>query len=164
MEYLHELDIPLPQGFTLVAGFLVNRSLSRAVATLVEKESDGEAIEDLLAEARKWHVPLVTSGVEQQLCHAVEEHLTALLSDPLSGRGVTAVRLLEIGERLGVGMDLWWAQTVFAQVCHRHLRILLSRRQHEEPIAQQVTLLRRLGERLGFCAVEGISLDTWESF
>jgi hypothetical protein len=164
MEYLYELDIPLPQGFTLAAGFLVNRSLSRAVATLVEKESDGEAIEEILTEARKWRVPLATSEVEQQLCNAVEEHLAALLSDPLSGRGVTAVHLLEVGDRLGIVLNLWWAQTVFAQVCHRHLRALLSRRRHEEPAAQQVTLLRHLGERLGFCAVEGISLDTWESF
>jgi hypothetical protein len=39
---------------------------------------------------------------------------------------------------------------------------LLSQRAHEEVIAQQVSLLRRLGERLGFYAVEGIPLDEWE--
>lgn len=164
MEYLYELDIPLPQGFTLAAGFLVNRSLSRAVTTLVTKESDGEAIEEILTEARKWRVPLATSGVEVQLCNAVEAHIAALLSDPLSGQVLTALHLLEIGERLGIVLNLWWAQTVFAQVCHRHLRSLLSRRRHEEPVAHQVTLLRRLGERLGFYAVEDIPLDTWDTF
>ena len=164
MEYLYELDIPLPQGFTLAAGFLVNRSLTRAVATLVEKENDGETIEEILTEARKWRVPLVTSGAERQLCNAIEEHITALLSDPLSGQVLTALHLLEVGERLGVVLNLWWAQTVFAQMCHRHLSVLLSRRRHEEPVAHQVTLLRRLGERLGFCAIEGISLEKWDSF
>jgi alpha-amylase/alpha-mannosidase (GH57 family) len=164
MEYLYELDVPLPQGFTLAAGFLVNRSLSRAVATLVDKERDGEAIEEILSEARKWRIPLATSGVEGQLCNAVEGHITALLSDPLSGQVLTALHLLEVAERLGVVLNLWWAQTVFARVCHRHLRALLSRRRHEEPVAHQVTLLHRLGERLGFCAVEGITLDTWDTF
>jgi alpha-amylase/alpha-mannosidase (GH57 family) len=164
MEYLYELDIPLPQGFTLAAGFLVNRSLSRAVTALVEEERDGEAIEEILTEARKWRIPLVTSGVEVQLCNAVEAHLAALLSDPLSGQILTALHLLEVGERLGVVLNLWWAQTVFAQVCDRHLRSLLSRRKHEEPVAHQVTLLRRLGERLGFWAVEGIPLEKWDSF
>lgn len=164
MEYLYELDIPLPQGFTLAAGFLVNRSLSRAVAALVKKESDAETIEEILTEARKWQVPLATTGIEGQLCNAVEGHLTVLLSDPLSEQVVTALHLLEIGDRLGMVLNLWWAQTVFAQVCHRHLRALLSRRKHEEPVAQQVTLLRRLGERLGFCAVEEIPLEQWDSF
>lgn len=164
MEYLYELDIPLPQGFTLAAGFLVNRSLSRAVTALVKKENDGEAIEEILTEARKWGVPLATSGVEVQICNAVEERIAALLSDPLSGQMLTALHLLEVGERLGVVLNLWWAQTVFAQVCHRHLRALLSRRRHEEPVAHQVILLRRLGERLGFCAVEGIPLEKWDSF
>ena len=74
------------------------------------------------------------------------------------------MHLLEVGDRLGVVLNLWWAQTVFAQVCHRHLRLLLSRRRHEEPVAHQVTLLRRLGERLGFCAIEDIPLDTWDTF
>lgn len=163
MEYLYELDVPLPQGFTLAAGFLVNRSLIRAVATLVEKESDGEAIEDVLAEAHKWRVPLSTAGVEQQFCHAVESHLMALLTDPLSGRVAMAVHLLETAQRLKVELNLWWAQTLFARLCHRHLPNLLSRRRHEEPVARQVTCLRQLGERLGFCAVEGIVLDSWES-
>jgi hypothetical protein len=130
----------------------------------VTNESDGEAIEEILGEARKWRVPLATSGVEVQLRNAVEAHIAALLPDPLSGQVLTALRLLETGDRLGVVLDLWWAQTVFAQVCHRHLRALLSRRRREEPIAHQVTLLRRLGERLGFCAAEGIPLDTWDTF
>lgn len=164
MEYLHELDVPLPQGFTLAAGFLVNRSLSRAVATLVETGSDGEAMTEVLTEARKWRVSLVTSGVERQLREAVEEHVAALLSDPLSGRGAAALRVLEVAERLGMKLDLWWAQTVFARVCHQHLRPLLSRRRDEEPAAQRVLLLRHLGEQLGFHAVAGIALDTWDSF
>ena len=131
---------------------------------MVALRMKGETIEEILAEARKWQVSLATAEIERQLCNAVEGHLTVLLSDPLSEQVVMALHLLEIGDRLGVALNLWWAQTLFARVCHRHLRALLSRRRHEERAAQQVTCLRRLGERLGFCALEGIALDTWESF
>lgn len=162
MEYLRELDVPLPQGFSLAVGFLVNRSLSRVVTRLVQNGGDGEELEEILAEARQWKVSLETKGIESMICLALQERLSSLLDDPLSAVVPNALRFLDLAERFGLTLNLWRAQTLFAQICQRHLRFLLSRRAHEEPVAHQVTLLRRLGERLGFSAVEGIPLNKWE--
>ena len=73
-----------------------------------------------------------------------------------------ALHLLEFCDRLGLTPNLWQAQTLFARICQRNLRSLLRRRLHDEVIARQVSLLHRLGERLGFYAVEGLPLEEWE--
>lgn len=164
MEYLRELDVPLPRGFTLAAEFLVNRAFVRAATGLVEEGKDGEEIEEILIEARKWQVSPQTAGVEKMLRLAIEEHLVSLLGNPLSNGGLVALRLLDLAQRLGVTLDLWRAQTLFAHLCQLHLRPLLARRTHEDAVVQQLALLRRLGERLGFYAVEGLPLDQWDSF
>jgi len=44
MEYLRELDVPLPQGFSLAAGFLASRSLARAAAALRDNLQDGTSL------------------------------------------------------------------------------------------------------------------------
>ncbi len=162
MEYLRELDVPLPQGFSLAAEFLVNRAFTRAATDLVQKGNDGEELDEILAEARKWQVPLETKGVEDLMRLALEERLALLLIDPLNGAVPAALQLLDLCDRLGLTPSLWQAQTLFVRVGQRNLRSLLLRRGHEEMVAQQVALLRRLGERLGFYAVEGIPLDEWE--
>ena len=93
---------------------------------------------------------------------ALEERLAPLVNDPLSDTVPGALQLLDLFDRLGFTPNLWQAQTLFARMCQPHLRSLLSRRSHEDRVARQVGLLRRLGERLGFYAVEGIPLDEWE--
>lgn len=163
MGYLRELDVPLPQGFSLAAGFLMNRAFLRAATDSLQKDNGGEELEEILAEARKWQVPLETREVERRMCLALQERLSPLLHDPLSAVVPEALRLLDQAERLGLTLDLWQAQTLFARVCHQHLLSLLARRRHEEAVAHQVALLRDLGERLRFRAVEGIPLDGWES-
>ncbi|MBI3302035.1 MAG: DUF3536 domain-containing protein, partial [Deltaproteobacteria bacterium] len=163
MEYLRELDVPLPQGFSLAAGFLANRAFSRAVTKLVQSGSDGTDLDELVAEAHKWQVPLETKGVEDVMRLALEERLARLLDDPLNAGVPVVLHLLDLAERLGLRLNLWQTQTLFARVCQRHLHSLLSRRIHEEAAAHQVVLLRRLGDRLGFYAVEGMPLDAWES-
>ena len=162
MEYLRELDVPLPQGFSLAAGFLVNRAFVRAATDLLREGHDGERLSEILAEARKWQVPLETKGVEQMMGRALEERLAPLLADPLRDAVPAALHLLELCDRLGLTPNLWQAQTLFARICQRHLRSLLHQRVHDEAIAQQVSSLRRLGERLGFYAVEGLPLEEWE--
>lgn len=163
MEYLRELDVPLPQGFSLAAGFLANRAFVRAATMLVYGGSDGEALLEVVSEARKWQAPLETKGVEEMLCRAVEEPLAALLENPLKETVPSILHLLELAERLGLKINLWKTQTLFAQVCAKYLFSLRERRSHEEAVAHQLTLLRRLGERLGFYALEGVPLETWDS-
>jgi len=163
MEYLRELDVPLPRGFALAAEFLVNRAFARAATNLVEQGKDGVEIDEILTEARKWQVSLQTAGVEKMVRLAIEEHLVSLLGNPLGEDGLVALHLLDLAERLSLTLDLWRSQTLFAHVCRRHLRPLLARRTHEEAVARQLVVLRRLGERLGFYAVEGLPLDQWDS-
>src|SRR5262249_40417185 len=130
MEYLRELDVPLPQGFSLAAGFLANRAFVRAATNLVQKGNDGEELDEIVAEARKWQVPLEMKGVEAMLRLALEERLALLLVDPLSGAVPAALQLLDLFDRLGLTPNLWQAQTLFARMCQRHLRSLLTRRAH----------------------------------
>ncbi|MBI3797977.1 MAG: DUF3536 domain-containing protein, partial [Deltaproteobacteria bacterium] len=162
MEYLRELDVPLPRGFSLAAEFLVNRAFVRATTDLLRVGNDGEQLNDILAEARKWQVPLETKGVTELMRLALEERLAPLLGDPLTDAVPAALHLLALCDRLGLSPNLWRAQTLFARICQRHLRSLLSQHAHEEAVAQQLAWLRRLGERLGFYAVEGIPLEAWE--
>lgn len=164
MEYLHELDVPLPHEFSLAAGFLLKRSFTRVLTRLVQTGSDGGRLDAVLAEAHKWQVHLDTRGADDMIRQAVEERIARLLADPFSQEIPSTLRLLDLAERLNLTPNLWRAQTLFAQVCLRHLHALLSQRQHEETVAHQVRLLRHLGERLGFSSVDGMSLDAWESF
>ena len=96
------------------------------------------------------------------LCLALAECVRPLLEDPLSPGIPAALHLLDLLDRLGMTLNLWQAQTLFAQVCQKYLSTLLARRLHEEAVAHQVAMLRRLGERLEFYAVEGIPLHAWE--
>jgi hypothetical protein len=162
MEYLRELDVPLPRGFSLAAGFLASRALVRAAAPLLHGGGDGEALAEIVAEARKWQAPLETKGVEEMLCRAVEEQLAALLENPLKETLPSVLHLLDLADRLGLKLNLWKTQTLFAQVCARHLFTLRERRTHEEAVAHQVALLKRLGEQLGFYAIDGVPLEVWE--
>ena len=162
MEYLRELDVPLPQGFALAAGFLASRSFARAATRVLASGQDGEELVNIMTEARKWQASLDTKGVEEILRLAVEERLAKLLVNPVDAEIAIILHLLELAERLGLQFNNWKAQTLFAQACHRHLLTLLDRRCREEAAAHQVTLLRRLGEELGFYAVDGVPLETWE--
>jgi hypothetical protein len=162
VEYLRELDVPLPQGFSLAAGFLASRAFARAATALLDSARDGEELVAILEEARLWKAPLETKGVEDMLRRAVEERFSALLANPLGAEIPVVLHLLALADRLGLTPNLWRMQTLFAQVCRQHLRTLLERRVHEEAVAHQVTLLRHLGERLGFHAIEGLPLETWD--
>lgn len=162
MEYLRELDVPLPQGFALAAGFLASRALARAASALLYNVENGAELLTIVEEARLWRAPLETKGVEDMLRRAVEERCAALRVDPLAAEIPAILHLLELVERLGLTINLWKTQTLFAQVCQQHLQRLLERRVHEERVAHQVGLLRRLGERLGFHAVDGIPLEAWD--
>ncbi len=162
MEYLRELDVPLPQGFSLAAGFLASRAFARAATGVLEHGKNGEELVNIMTEARKWRAPLETEGVADRLRCAVEEHLAALLVDPLSAEIAVGLHFLELTERLGLTFNVWKAQTLFAQACRQHLPELLERRHREAEVDRQLTLLRRLGERLGFYAVNGLPLETWD--
>jgi alpha-amylase/alpha-mannosidase (GH57 family) len=163
MEYLHELNVPLPQGFALAAEFLVNRTFSRAIASVIEKEQSDDEVEEVLQEARKWQVPLATKESEHLVCRAIEGHIAALLSDPLRNGAALASRLLHVAEHIHLRLNLWRAQTLFVQVCHKHLHDLLQRRSDNKDVARQLTTLRRLGEQLNFAAVEDVPLETWDA-
>src|SRR5262249_145593 len=139
MEYLRELDVPLPQGFSLAAGFLANRAFVRAATALLREGNDGERLGEILAEARKWQLPVETHGVEEMMGGALEERLAPLLADPLSDAVPAALHLLELYDRLGLKPNLWQAQSLFARICHRHLPSLLRQRVSDEALAQQVS-------------------------
>jgi hypothetical protein len=160
MEYLHELNVPLPKGFALAAEFLVNRTFSRVMANVIEKGQNDE-VEEVLREARKWQVPLATQESAHLVCRAIEGHIAAMLTDPLGSGVALASRLLHVAEHVNLRLNLWRAQTLFVQVCRRHLHDLLRRRSGDEAVARQLTALRRLGEQLHFAAVEGVPLDSW---
>ena len=163
MEYLHALNVPLPHGFSLAAEFLVNRTFSRVMANVIEKGQNDDEVEEVLQEARKWQVPLATKEAEVLVCRAIEGHIAAMLIDPLSSGAAIASRLLHVAEHVNLRLNLWRAQMLFGQVCHRHLHDLVTRRGNDEAIARQLTALRRLGEQLHFAVVEDIPLDAWEA-
>jgi alpha-amylase/alpha-mannosidase (GH57 family) len=161
MEYLHELNVPLPQGFTLAAEFLVNRTFSRVMANVIATGQSDDEVEEVLHEARKWQVPLATKESEYLVCRAVEGHIAALLNDRLSKGAAIASRLLRIAEHAHLRPNLWRAQTLFAQVCRQHLRDLLRQRNDSKEVASQLAALRHLGGQLNFAVVENLPLDTW---
>ncbi|MBI3249185.1 MAG: DUF3536 domain-containing protein [Deltaproteobacteria bacterium] len=163
MEYLRELDVPLPHGFAPAAGFLASRAFARTAATLLIDGDNGEALERIVAEARHWQVPLETKDVTEMVQRSLEEILAALLLRPLPTEIAPLLRWLAIAERLHLPLNLWKAQTLFARICQRHLQDFLARAMKEERVAQQVALLRQLGERLGFYAIDGLPLEVWTS-
>ena len=163
VEYLHELNVPLPHGFSLAAEFLVNRTFSRVMANVIEQGQRDDEVEEVLREARKWQVPLATKEAEYLVGRAIEGHIAAVLGDPLGNGAMVASRLLRVAEHVSLRLNLWRAQTLFVQVCRRHLHGFLTRRSEDETVARQLSMLRRLGEQLRFAVVEGIPLEAWES-
>ena len=163
MEYLRELNVLIPQGFSLAAEFLVNRTFSRVMANVIATGQNDDEVEEVLREARKWQVPLATKESEHLLCRAIEGHIAAMLTDPLNTGATIAFRLLQVAEHVNLRLNLWRAQTLFVHVCRRHLHDLLRRRSDDVEIARQLTALRQLGEQLRFAVVEDLPLETWES-
>jgi alpha-amylase/alpha-mannosidase (GH57 family) len=162
MEYLRELDVPLPRGFSLAAGFLLNRAFMHALTQVIQEGSGVDRLEAVFTDARRWQTSIEASAAGDVLRQAIEARIARLLTDPMSQDIPGILFLLDLAEQFQLAPNLWRAQTIFAQVCLRHLRGLLLRRAHEEAVSHQVILLHRLGQRLGFYAVDGLPLHTWE--
>ena len=115
MEFLREIDSPIPNPLRVAADVTLTRRLLQATQAARAGDMDLEAaeaeMEETAALARRLgahlHVPGIRREVETLVAHSVEE---LLAGKPPARPAALLARLVGLAWRLGLELDLWDAQ------------------------------------------------------
>jgi len=147
MEFVREADAPVPKMFLVAAEYVLNEELEKATREFLEQEH-GDQMAAVLAQARRWDVPVLLAEMEPRL----RSHLNGLVArlakspdDAIARRAEAFVREVK---SLGLPLYLWQAQNAFKSAIVQHVSAL----ERDEEAAARATCeaLRSLGEQLGF--------------
>ena len=113
VQYLREVDAPVPEVFRLTAQHVFEERVAAELAPLVMLGVIPPRVFELVDEARALGVALDLTFARPALREAVHRALTALPADPSPERIDAALALIEGARRLGVGFGRWAAQNDF---------------------------------------------------
>jgi hypothetical protein len=113
VQYLREVDAPVPEVFRLTAQHVFEERVAAELAPLATLGSIPPRVFELVDEARALGVTLDLAFARPALREAVHQTLTALPADPSPERIAAALALIEGAQRLGVGFGRWAAQNDF---------------------------------------------------
>jgi alpha-amylase/alpha-mannosidase (GH57 family) len=118
MEFLHEIDSPVPGALRVAADVTLTRRLLRVTGAARAGQLDLDAAESELsatvALARRLGAHLHLAAVRRDVEALVEARITALLAGKAPGaRAGELVGILALAQRLGLELDLWKVQNRF---------------------------------------------------
>lgn len=152
MRFLKELNMPQPKALATAAEFVLNTSLSQALA---QDTLDLEHIRALLAEARMSDVVLDKAGlgyVLEQSLERIGERLRVNPDHPTIAELVAAIGLVHA---LPFEVDLWKVQNVYFRLLRQTYPEINGRAEGGDPQAKAWVE--------GFCALgEKLRIRRWE--
>ena len=150
IRYLADLTIPQPKAFAVLAEFVLNHSLRRAIENI---ELDVRKLQSMLEEAKRQHVGLDGKGLGHAFSHALERlalRVQMTPSDlPSLQRLHAAVALVPT---LPFDVNLWKVQNFYAELVHTaQLEIRRRAVQGSAVAAEWCDTFDKLGQLLKVC-------------
>lgn len=140
MTFLLEINTPIPPELLAACGLTLSRDLDALVDGLEEGTSTIEearlGIHGTLAEARRLGLELPTRSAKRTVERLIRKGMHALAAAAREDLAEELADLVDLGDSLGAGLDLWEAQNVFWELCS------------QQPRSLPPSILLRLGERL----------------
>jgi alpha-amylase/alpha-mannosidase (GH57 family) len=113
VQYLREVDAPVPEVFRLTAQHVFEERVAAELAPLVTLGAIPPRVFELVDEARALGLTLDLTFARPTMRQAVHQTLTALTVDPSPERIATAQALIEGAQRLDIRFGRWAAQNDF---------------------------------------------------
>ncbi len=112
MQYLREADARPPEALALAARYVLRRDVEREIFGLAESDGVPERIGEVLAEARSLGLDfaLERETAAEPLEQALLARMARLRDGVTPERVLSALAVLQLGQRLGCVPDLWTAQ------------------------------------------------------
>ena len=116
IRYLASLNVAQPKAFELMAEFVLNTGLKRALG---EPNLDLVRVQHLLAEARHEHITLDGPGLGHAYAHALERLALHLQMAPSDLPALQTLRAaVGLVETLPFEINLWRTQNVYYELLH----------------------------------------------
>ncbi len=153
MEYLIEVNAPIPKAFHVAAEYILSEDLARAFENMDDENALRE-IDRIMAEAKKWGIELSMADIERKMASELERQMRRLGEKVASGGDWRAEadsinRTLDLAEMVQLKVDIWNAQNFFFKLAHRYMPGLRrSAEQDGAEARENLNLLLRIAERL----------------
>ena len=146
-NFFHSLDVPLPKPFRMAAEHTIQADLKKV---FLNEGGDGERLNQLLEDARKWSVQIDEVGIEYVFGLWVTDQIERLPEEaealPRMERIQNALKLIG---RILKSPNLWKAQNLYFSLKEVLYGRMLGRAQGGDEFAKQwVEGFRKLGEGL----------------
>ncbi|MCX8036200.1 MAG: DUF3536 domain-containing protein [Candidatus Sumerlaeia bacterium] len=112
MEFVREADAPVPRAFLAAAECILNRDLAGAIAEFLDK-GETERLSAIVAQARRWNVPLQLSEYEPRLRAHLNSRLKRLIELPDEAVARETIELIRKIRQLQLPLYFWEAQNLF---------------------------------------------------
>ncbi|HLV61543.1 MAG TPA: DUF3536 domain-containing protein [Fredinandcohnia sp.] len=157
LRFLQETNIPIPIELLAACELSLTSDVAALVDGLWEGTTSARAarlgIEQTLEEARRFGIELSMKRPKRVVERLIRRQMRALFEAPRPELAEELIELVNLGEVLGPGLDLWEAQNLFWELCADPPRTLAA------------PLLLRLGEKLWFhrdTLAQKLEAPAWE--
>jgi alpha-amylase/alpha-mannosidase (GH57 family) len=144
LAFMRDSDVPVPPAFLLSAEYTLTRTLTQHLRQAVSEPLPDDAFE-IAAELASFDLVSHWTDAEPLLRRTLEARAEALRSDPHGGDLDQVHRLLDLGDALGITVNLWRVQNAYHAAVLAHPEALQNSQE-----AERAGAFRRLGERLNF--------------
>lgn len=141
IEFLVHYHLELPEELRIAMRFVVQRLWELRVQEFAAGTAELDELASVVDDASRWGIELDYEGAGQVLGRALAEAVRGIGEEGGGDCCRRALALLEAGQRLGVAIELRWAQNVFFKLSH-------EKASGRPPVPPKA--LRELGEALGF--------------
>lgn len=157
MQFLADLNIPLPKGFRTAAEFVLNADLRRAFE---HEDIDIDRIQVILDEVRRGNIELDATELGYTLKETLEWMENRMYTNPTNLPLLKKVEaVVALAHSLPFEVDFWKIQNIYYDMRQTIYPDFLTRAQHGNETAHAwVHLFLKLGESLGF-QVEAMRAD-----
>ncbi len=148
INFFHNLQIRLPEGFALAAKYIINTDLKNFFEN---EDLDAEKLKKLIDEAERWSVE-----IDKTTIGFVSGEWINSLMDRL-GRQPEDLQLCEkiydvtgIFKKLSLSMDLWKAQNIYFSIWRNFYTAMQKNTNNADNVTERsVECFRKLGDYLG---------------
>jgi alpha-amylase/alpha-mannosidase (GH57 family) len=126
MDYLLEMNAPLPQAFKASAEFVLRKEILEGLDYFLENKEPGDLIA-IAAEVNRYEILFTDSDVKTKLYDVFWEVLKGMAAKPTPENCRLAISLLQVFDHLDLKPDQWLAQNlIFALIHQRPIPIYLT--------------------------------------
>ena len=158
MGFLQEAEIPVPRGFMTAAEFALTSDFKKAFS---EDKIDEQRIKAIIADSKKWDLPLDSAGLEYMVRRKGEELIGKLLMAPSDiSTLANFLAMVEILRDLPLEINYWQIQNTYLSIAKTAYNEFLKEADGGgETAAKWVETFRRIGELLSFNVSSVLSGD-----